>query len=124
MRTEGGLGPALDSLVSGCPVVAELVAAPDGRLPQAVESAAYFTVAEALTNVVRYAGATRTTVSAVVAGEVLSVEVIDDGCGGADATLGSGLRGLADRIAALDGTLSVDSPPGAGTALRVEIPCV
>jgi PAS domain S-box-containing protein len=121
--TEGGLGPALDSLVSGCQVDAELLAAPEGRLPQAVESAAYFTVAEALTNVARYAGATRTTVSATVADHLLSVAVIDDGCGGADAALGSGLRGLADRIAALDGALSVDSPPGAGTALRVEIPC-
>jgi PAS domain S-box-containing protein len=121
--TEGGLGPALDSLVSGCPVAAELLAAPEGRLPQPVESAAYFTVAEALTNVVRYAGATRATVSATVNDGVLAVEVADDGRGGADAAGGSGLRGLSDRIAALEGTLAVFSQRGEGTRLRALIPC-
>ena len=121
--TEGGLGPALDSLVSGCPVAAELIAAPEGRLAQGVESAAYFTVAEALTNVVRYAEASLATVSAVVGDGVLAIEVTDDGCGGADPAAGSGLRGLADRLAALEGTLAVQSPAGAGTTLRARIPC-
>jgi len=109
--------------MAGCPMVAELLAAPDERLPQAVESAAYFLVSEALTNVVRYAEASRVEVSAVVRDGILLVEVADDGRGGADASRGSGLRGLADRIAALEGKLAVESPPGAGTMLRAELPC-
>ena len=100
-----------------------LVAVPDERFPAPVEATAYFTVAEGLTNASRYAGANRVEIEAVRVDGLLRVEVRDDGCGGADASAGSGLRGLADRVAALDGALDVNSPPDGGTILRVEIPC-
>jgi signal transduction histidine kinase len=105
------------------PVVAHVSVDLGGRLPPAVESAAYFVVSEALTNVARYAGAARVEVRAEMRDGSLALEVSDDGCGGADPAGGSGLRGLTDRLAALDGTLTVDSPPGGGTALRAEVPC-
>ena len=92
------------------------------RLPGPVESAAYFVVSEALTNVAKYAQATQATVAVRRANGSVTVEVTDDGVGGADATGGSGLRGLADRLAALDGTLVLDSPAGHGTRLRARIP--
>ena len=91
-------------------------------LPPAVETAAYFVVSEALTNVTKYAQASRATVTVRQADGVVRVEIADDGVGGADPSRGSGLSGLADRVAALDGTITVDSPPGAGTRVRVEIP--
>jgi signal transduction histidine kinase len=87
-----------------------------------VEAAAYYVVAEALTNVAKYAEASQATVRARATDEMLLVEVTDDGVGGADATRGTGLRGLLDRVAALDGTLEVESPPGAGTRVRARIP--
>jgi signal transduction histidine kinase len=93
------------------------------RLPGPVEIAAYFVVAEALANVAKYAEATEAMVAVRRTNGCVTVDVTDDGVGGADATRGSGLRGLTDRVAALDGTLSVDSPAGAGTRLNVEIPC-
>ena len=93
------------------------------RLPAPVESAAYFVVAEALTNVARYAEATRAEVSVSRVNGRVEVEVRDDGVGGADPAAGSGLRGLADRVAALDGRLEVTSPRGAGTVVRAVIPC-
>ena len=93
------------------------------RLPAPVEAAAYFVVSEALANVAKYAKATSATVSVRRADRTVVVEVADDGVGGADATRGSGLRGLADRVAALDGALALESPPGAGTRLRAEFPC-
>jgi signal transduction histidine kinase len=88
-----------------------------------VEIAAYFVVSEALANVAKYARATEANVAVHRDGELVTVDVTDDGIGGADAARGSGLRGLADRVAALEGTLSVESPPGRGTHLHVEIPC-
>jgi signal transduction histidine kinase len=88
-----------------------------------VESAAYFVVSEALANVGKYAEATHAAVTVRRSNRRVTVEVADDGVGGADAAQGSGLRGLADRVAALDGTLSLESPPGRGTLLRAEIPC-
>jgi hypothetical protein len=91
-------------------------------LPEPVEAAAYFVVAEALTNVVRYADATSAHVAVSRDGDRVLVEVCDDGVGGADPAAGSGLRGLADRVAALDGRLEVRSPPGAGTTVRAVIP--
>jgi PAS domain S-box-containing protein len=121
--TEGGVRPALEALVARSSVATRLVAVPHARFSAAVEAAAYFTVAEALTNAARYGGATRVEVEAVQVGDRLRVEVRDDGCGGADAAAGSGLRGLADRLAALEGGLEVISPPGEGTVLRAEIPC-
>ncbi len=121
--TEGGLRPALDSLLGRSSFSVRLVAAPEERLPAPVEAAAYFVVAEALTNISRYAEAQRAEVEILRLDGSLSVEVRDDGRGGADPAAGSGLLGLADRLAALDGTLTVDSAPGDGTRLRAEIPC-
>ena len=95
----------------------------DGRLPAAVEATAYFVVAEALTNASRHAEATRVRVGASVAAGALRLEIDDDGRGGADQAGGTGLLGLGDRVAALGGTLALDSPPGAGTRIRVELPC-
>ena len=93
------------------------------RLPAPVEVAAYFVVSEALANVAKYAQATQASVTVRRDNGAVSVDISDDGIGGADAALGSGLRGLGDRVAALDGTLSLESPPGRGTRLHVKIPC-
>jgi signal transduction histidine kinase len=103
-------------------VPVELERTPPERLPPPVEAAAYFVVAEALTNVVKYANASQARVSVSRSNGHAVVEVADDGVGGADPGRGSGLRGLADRISALDGTLVLTSPEGAGTLLRAEIP--
>ena len=95
----------------------------DDRLPEPVEAAAYYVVSEALTNVAKYADASSVAVSIASVNGHAVVEISDDGVGGADPAKGSGLRGLVDRIEALDGTLHVESPPGQGTRIRVEIPC-
>ncbi len=121
--TERGLGPALSALATRAPVPVTIDADGGERLPGPVEIAAYFVVSEALANVAKYAQATEATVAIRRADGSVTVEVTDDGVGGADAGKGSGLRGLADRVAALDGTLFVESPAGRGTRLRVEIPC-
>jgi signal transduction histidine kinase len=121
--TEMGLDAALYALASRAPVPVTLEGGGDGRLPEHVEAAAYYVVAEALTNVAKYARASEATVTVRRDDGRLTVEVGDDGVGGADAAKGSGLSGLADRIAALDGTLWVDSPPGGGTRVHVEIRC-
>jgi signal transduction histidine kinase len=121
--SDRGLGPALDALAQRIPLPVEIVAAPAGRLPEPVEAAAYFVVAEALTNVARYAGASHARVSVTHASSRLLVEIADDGAGGADPSRGTGLRGLVDRVAALDGRLDVESPPGRGTTVRAIIPC-
>jgi signal transduction histidine kinase len=96
----------------------------DERLPAPVEAAAYYVVAEALANVAKYASAHAVSVTVQRRNGVALVEVADDGLGGADPAGGSGLRGLSDRVEALGGTLVLDSPPGVGTRLRAEIPCV
>jgi signal transduction histidine kinase len=121
--SDRGLGPALEALADRAPVPVTLGEPPADRLPPAVESASYFVVAEALTNVARYAEATRAEVSVTRANGRIEVEVRDDGVGGADPHGGSGLRGLADRVAALDGRLEVISPEGEGTVVRAVIPC-
>jgi PAS domain S-box-containing protein len=121
--TEGGLRPALEALAARSRVPARLVGVPDARFPAVVEAAAYFTAAEALTNTARHAEARRVEIEVTRSADDLRVEVRDDGRGGADPTAGSGLRGLTDRLAALDGRLSVTSPSGEGTILRAEIPC-
>ena len=90
------------------------------RFPAAVEAAAYYVVAEALTNVARYSGASCASVSVSSNGEHVIVEIEDDGRGGADPTRGSGLSGLADRVEALDGRLTVHSPQGEGTLVRAQ----
>ncbi len=87
-----------------------------------VEAAAYFTVCEALTNVAKHACATRAWVNVEQLDDHLGVEVGDDGTGGADRRAGSGLQGLRDRIAAVNGTLTIESPPGAGTVMRARLP--
>jgi signal transduction histidine kinase len=120
--SDGGLAPALGALASRSTPKAKLIEAPGDRLPAPVEATAYFVVAEALTNMTRYAEASSATVSAVLDKNTLRVEVRDDGKGGAEGN-GSGLRGLADRVAALGGRLYVESPPGQGTIVRVSIPC-
>ncbi|MEU1191467.1 sensor histidine kinase [Streptomyces sp. NPDC005859] len=108
---------------SPVPVDVEYVR-PAPRLPQAVEAAAYFVVREALANVARHSGARRARVRAEHrAGRLLVLEVTDDGRGGADSGRGTGLTGLADRVSVLDGRLTLTSPPGGPTLLRVEIPC-
>jgi signal transduction histidine kinase len=104
-------------------IAATVTAVPDVRFAPAVEAAAYFLVAEGLTNAARHAaGAERVEVAVSEDAPWLVVEVADDGAGGADPE-GGGLRGLADRLAVLGGTLAVTSPPGGGTILRGEIPC-
>ena len=121
--TDRGLGPALESLVLRSPFPVD-VQVPDERLAPAIEAAAYYVAAEALANVAKYAHAASAGVRIAEddeRGEIV-VEVIDDGIGGADPTRGSGLKGLEDRVAALDGTLEVASPPGAGTRIRATIP--
>ena len=121
--TDHGLEPALQALASRAPVPVTVEADDDERLPGPVESAAYFVVSEALANVAKYAEATHAAVAVRRANGGVTVDVTDDGIGGADAARGSGLRGLADRVAALDGTLSLDSPAGGGTHLHAELPC-
>jgi signal transduction histidine kinase len=121
--SDRGLRPAVQALASRAGVPVEVVEVPDDRLASEVEAAAYFVVAEALTNVTRYADAGSATVSLVRSNGSLHVEVSDDGIGGADAEAGSGLRGLSDRVAALDGSLDVDSPAGGGTSVKAVIPC-
>ena len=122
MLTERGLEPAIQSLVARATVPVTVEAPAEERLPEPVESAAYFVVSEALANVAKYAQASHASVTVERSNGHLTVEVADDGVGGADLGRGSGLRGLADRLAALDGTLSLDSPAGRGTRLRAQIP--
>jgi signal transduction histidine kinase len=120
--TDRGLPAAVRILADRAPVPVTISALPAERLPPPVETAVYFVVAEALTNVAKYAHASTATVAITTNASVVAVDVSDDGSGGADMGAGSGLRGLADRVAALDGRLDVHSPPGAGTRLRAEIP--
>jgi signal transduction histidine kinase len=119
---DGGLRAALKALARRSAVPVRLDVRVDGRLPDQIELAAYYTVAETLTNTARHASATVVDV-AVEAGErVLTVRVRDDGRGGADLTGGSGLIGLTDRVEALGGRLSLHSPPGAGTTVEISLP--
>jgi signal transduction histidine kinase len=121
--TDRGLGTALQTLANRAPVPVELGELPDERLPEAVELAAYFVVAEALTNVAKYAEATHATVQVERHNGRVVVEVSDDGVGGADPGRGTGLRGLADRLAVIEGRLEVESEQGHGTTVIARIPC-
>ena len=120
--TNRGLPAALEDLASRATVPVEVTAAPDERLPDAVEAATYFVVSEALANIGKHAEATSATVAVRVADGRLSVDVADDGGGGAELGNGSGMQGLADRVGALSGTLAVESPPGEGTRVIASIP--
>jgi signal transduction histidine kinase len=120
---ERGLRAALEELCGRAALPAQLEAEIDGRLPAQVETAAYFLVSEALTNAAKHARASQAHVTARCADGLLTVEVADDGVGGADAGSGSGLRGMADRVEALGGQLTVCSPDGEGTMVRAEMPC-
>jgi signal transduction histidine kinase len=121
--TSHGLGAALNSLAGRAPVPVEVIVDSDDRLPEPVELAAYFVVAESLTNVAKYAGASSAQVRVSCARRWLLVEVVDDGVGGADPATGSGLCGLRERVAALGGDLDVSSPVSGGTVVRASIPC-
>jgi signal transduction histidine kinase len=125
LLTERGLAAALDELCrrAALPTHLQLNLQADRRLPDRVESAAYFVASEALTNAAKHSHGSEVRVSASHEGGKLTLEVVDDGIGGAAGAGGSGLRGLADRVEALGGRLAVTSPPGRGTSLRAEIPC-
>jgi signal transduction histidine kinase len=120
--SDHGLGPAIHVLVERSPLSVECDLAFEDRLPAPVEAAAYFVVAEGLTNVIKYANAEKAAVSVRRRGGEVEVVVSDDGVGGARIDAGSGLRGLSDRLAALEGELAVDSPLGEGTRLIARIP--
>jgi signal transduction histidine kinase len=120
---ERGLGPALNSLASRSTVPTSVSFEAVDRLPEQVEFAAYFVACEALANVAKYAQANAVTMRVWRTGTSASIEIRDDGVGGADDANGSGLRGLADRVEALEGRLLVSSPPGGGTVVTAELPC-
>ena len=122
LLADRGLCAALEALAARAPVPVTVSGAPSETLRPAVEAAAYFVTAEALTNVAKYARASEASIELTTADGRLVVRVRDDGVGGADPSTGSGLRGLCDRVEALDGRLEVDSPPGSGTTVTVELP--
>ncbi len=118
-----GLPAALAELADFCPVPVTVDAPLAGRLPSQVENTAYFVAAEALTNIAKHSGATRATVTARRHDNVLVAEISDNGCGSADPARGTGLTGLADRVAVAGGRMLLSSPPGGPTLLRAELPC-
>jgi signal transduction histidine kinase len=121
--TETGLAGAIQALAERSPVPTTIIAVPNRRFPAAIEATAYFVAGEALANVAKHAMATAAEVTIRQRPGGLIVQVSDDGAGGARPEKGSGLRGLADRVAAAGGVLRVDSPPGSGTRLEADIPC-
>ena len=121
--SDHGLGVAVESLAARAPVPVRLTVDLPGRLGEAIEVAAYYVVCESLANVGKHARATSASVDVARIGDQLVVEVVDDGAGGADTEQGTGLRGLADRVEALDGVLRVWTPRGGGTRVRAELPC-
>jgi signal transduction histidine kinase len=120
--TDHGLNAALDMLAGRSPVPVEIEMTPGDRLPESVEAATYYLIAEALTNVAKYAQASAARVRITATEPSVVVEIADDGVGGADPATGSGLRGLCDRVEALGGSLVVTSPAGVGTTQHAEIP--
>ena len=120
---ERGLPAALDDLSRRAALPVRVELALTGRLPEAVEAAAYFVASEALTNAAKHSHASEVRLTASCDGSRLVIEVSDDGIGGAGAGGGSGLRGLADRVEAIGGRFTVSSPPGRGTTVRAELPC-
>jgi len=124
LLSDAGIVAAVSALADSAPVVTTVVAdGPDRRYARGIETAAYFVVAEALTNAIKHSGAMAVEVSIKETAGRLCVEVRDDGVGGADVSRGSGIIGLQDRVAAVGGRMAVDSPPGGGTLIRAELPC-
>jgi signal transduction histidine kinase len=121
--TDRGLDAAVSALAARCPVPCTVAIDVPGRLPAAIESAAYFTIAEALANVAKHSGASRCEISGRIEGDMMVVKVHDDGRGGVEEARGTGIHGLRGRVEALDGKLLVASPAGKGTLLRAELPC-
>jgi signal transduction histidine kinase len=122
LLTDRGLGPAIEALAVATPIPVDLHYDLPRRPSPATEAAAYFVVAEALTNVAKHAGATRATINIALNDDCLHTEIHDDGHGGANPA-GSGLIGLRQRVEALDGTLVISSPPGGSTTVEAAIPC-
>ncbi len=118
-----GLDVALEQLVAKAVVPVDLTVKIESRLPEATEVAAYYLVSESLANVAKHANASSARVEVIRRDGDVLIEIVDDGVGGADESRGSGLRGLADRVEALGGSLRVWSPLGEGTRVRAEIPC-
>jgi signal transduction histidine kinase len=118
-----GLAVALEQLAARAPVRVELRVEMDGRLPEPLELAAYYVVAESLANIAKHAQAKTARIDVLMEHDELVLEIVDDGIGGADSERGSGLRGLADRVEALDGRLRIWTPSGGGTRVKAEIPC-
>ena len=121
--TDRGLAPAVTEIAERCPVPVDVRVDLPERPPEPVEAAAWFVLNEALTNVAKHSGAGRAHIAVHRTGDLLVVEVRDDGTGGAEATRGTGLLGLADRVAVLNGRITLTSPAGGPTLLRVELPC-
>jgi PAS domain S-box-containing protein len=122
LLTTGGLRAAVAELAEQLPLPVDPLEIPEQRFPRAVEASVYFLISEALTNVVKHAAAKSAGVRIAIDGDMLTVVVSDDGVGGAEGVVGHGLAGLSDRVRALEGTLSMQSPPYAGTTVRAEIP--
>jgi signal transduction histidine kinase len=122
--TDRGLDAALSALAERAPLPVDVSVLVNPRPGATVEAVAYFVVSEALTNVAKHAKATRARVSALRVADLLTVEIVDDGVGGAHLEPGSGLSGLRDRARSVDGTLTLTSPAGGPTVLKVELPCV
>ena len=120
--TDRGLAPALQSLANRSPFPVAIEGVPALRLPEPVEAALYYVVAESITNAAKHSRATRGSVGLSTTSETVAVEIRDNGSGGANMSRGSGLRGLADRVEALGGELRFQSPAGAGTVIRAELP--
>jgi signal transduction histidine kinase len=120
--TDRGLVPALQSLASRAPFPVELTAGAPARLPEAVEAAIYYVVAESLTNAAKHAGASEAFIELSTTADTVVVEIRDDGRGGASLGKGTGVRGLADRVEALGGSLRLQSDAGLGTIVRAEMP--
>ncbi|MEU0566062.1 sensor histidine kinase [Nonomuraea sp. NPDC005983] len=121
--TDRGLEAAVTDLARHCPVPVTLDLDLPRRPPAGVEAAAYFCVSECLTNVIRHSNAQQVMIRARMSDRCLTLDVSDDGTGGADPAAGSGITGLADRVGVLEGTLSLSSPPGGPTVIRMELPC-
>lgn len=122
--TDRGLDAALSAIAARCPIPTVIDVAVDPRPSQTIEAVLYFTVSELLTNAAKHSHAGRIDVRIERTGDRIVARVRDDGIGGADETRGTGIPGLRDRLAGVDGTLTVDSPPGGPTVIDVEVPCV